>query len=430
MKNFKYLPVAVAVAASLSSFSTLAVGEVTRTETQLTELTKRLQDLEKNVEKSKYVYDQQPVVLTPDVDPKLGFFFSGYARYGAHYSAGDSAYVNVGSSDRSVGRLGNEVNGGEVQFAHVVKTDSGIVWNVAVMFDHWVNSDWGSEGGVNLKKMYAGATNIFESQPELYVWAGRDFHQRPKQGLNDYAWMSHDGQGGGFNNLTLGGVKLDLGFVGQVASEGGALGNDNGIYALTSKLHGIDLGISKLDLYANYGFASNEADAEKQDEKAWQVGAVLGLGESNKFILRYSNGADASVFDLAGDKTVMYASLEGGINPKSNIFVDYLASYKKIEGKDVTDTQEYSAIVRPMYYWNEVHSTWLEAGYAMEDYDTDGDKKGWKVTVSQNISMGDLPWSRPMVRLYTTVGDVKTTGNTPTVKVDTLTAGLMFEAWW
>ncbi len=56
------------------------------------------------------------------------------------------------------------------------------------------------------------------------MWAGRDFHQRPQQGLNDYFWMSHDGQGGGFKNLNLGGAKFDFGFVGQVDNgDGGAL---------------------------------------------------------------------------------------------------------------------------------------------------------------------------------------------------------------
>lgn len=428
MKKFTLLPIAVAVATSLVSFSALAAEDVAITDAQLLELNKRIQELEATVKENGYVYDQQPAVLTPEAaDDNLGFHFSGYARYGAAYTAGDSKLVNVGSSGRSVGRLGNEENGGEVQFAQVMKADNGVVWDVVAMIDQWGVSDWGSEGGVNLKKMYAGATNLFESQPELYVWGGRDFHQRPQQGLNDYFWMTHDGQGGGFNNLNLGGVKFDMGFVGQVDSASGALGNDNGHYALTSKLHGIDLGIGNLDLYANYGFAS---DAAKQDETAFQVGATLGLGDSHKITAKYADGADNSVFDLAGDKQVIYVSLEGGFHPTEPLFVDYLVSYKNIAGEDTTAQSEYSAIVRPMYNWNEIHSTWFEAGYAIEDYDDGGDKQGWKATLSQNISMGGLPWSRPMVRLYATVGDVETTGTAPTTNVDTLTAGLMFEAWW
>jgi maltoporin len=421
MKTFKYLPLSLAVAATLSSVSVFAETE------SLEELSKRLQELETKVQEADYIYDQQPAVLTPDFEPPAGIIFSGYARYGAHYSDSDNQYVDVGSTGRAVGRLGNEVNGGEIQFARAAKADNGAVWDVVVMLDNWNHANWGSESGINLKKMYAGVTNVFESQPELYMWAGRDFHQRPQQGLNDYFWMMHDGQGGGFNNLNLGGVKLDMGFVGQVDSAAGnSLGNDSGKYALTSKLHAIDLGIGNLDLYANYGFANEDVS----EEKAWQVGAVLGLGASNKLVAKYGDGADTTVFDLAADKKITYVSLEGGIKPTDNLFIDYLASFYNAKGEDTTDRNEYSAIVRPMYNWDDTHSTWLEAGYAMEDYSDGGDKQGWKVTLSQNISLGGLPWSRPMLRAYVTAGDVKTTGPVDSTSVDTLAGGLMFEAWW
>jgi maltoporin len=426
MYHLKKLPVAVAVAASLVSFSSFSETE-SNNAAQIEELTKRIQELETKVQETDYIYDQQPAVLTPDFEPPQGLIFSGYARYGMHYSDSDSAYVDVGSSGRSVGRLGNEANGGEIQFAYAKKADNGAVWDIVAMFDQWGNRAWGSEGGVNLKKMYAGVTNVFESQPELYMWAGRDFHQRPQQGLNDYFWMSHDGQGGGFNNLNLGGVKLDMGIVGQVDSETGALGNDNGKYALTSKLHGIDLGIGALDLYANYGFASKQADVSVQDNNSWQLGATLGLGASNKFVFKYADNSDNSAFDLNDDLKVIYASLEGGISPTDAFKVDYLASFKQLNGEDTSDRNEYSVIARPMYQWDDVHSTWLEAGYAMEDHDDNTEKKGWKVTLSQNVSLGGLPWSRPMLRFYVTAGDVKATD---VEKVDTLAAGAMFEAWW
>ncbi|MFL7048688.1 carbohydrate porin, partial [Vibrio cyclitrophicus] len=65
-----------------------------------------------------------------------------------------------------------------------------------------------------------------------------------------------------------------------------------------------------------------------------------------------------------------------------------------------------------------------------EDRDDGSEKNGWKVTLSQNVSLGGLPWSRPMLRFYTTVGDVETKGTTETVTADTLAFGAMFEAWW
>ncbi|CAH6849384.1 Maltoporin (maltose/maltodextrin high-affinity receptor, phage lambda receptor protein) [Vibrio chagasii] len=429
MQKFKLLPITVAVAASLASLSSFAA------ETDLAALEQRIQELESQVGDIKYVDDQQQAVLTSETTVPDGIVFSGYARYGAHYKSGDERYVDIGTTGRSVGRLGNEANGGEVQLAKLFQADNGAIWDIVFMADHWEADAWADDGGLSMKKMYAGVTNVFESQPELYMWAGRDFHQRPQQGLNDYFWMTHDGQGAGFNNLDFGGAKLDMGFVGQVK---GGLVNDNGRYAITSKLHSINAGIGQLDLYANYGFASDEADSDVagapkvSDETAYLVGATLGLGESNKLVVKYGDGADSSVFDLKGDYQTLYASVEGSYAASDNFIIDYLVSYKDNSGSDLDrENTEYAGIVRPQYQWDDVHSTWLEAGYGMVDYDDDGEENAWKVTLSQNVSLGGLPWSRPMLRFYTTVGDVETKGNTvKTTNVDTLSFGAMFEAWW
>ncbi|CAH7296915.1 carbohydrate porin [Vibrio alginolyticus] len=429
MQKFKLLPITVAVAASLASISSFAA------ETDLAALEQRIQELESQVGDIKYVDDQQQAVLTAETNVPDGIVFSGYARYGAHYKSGDERYVDIGTTGRSVGRLGNEANGGEVQLAKLFQADNGAIWDIVFMADHWEADAWADDGGLSMKKMYAGVTNVFESQPELYMWAGRDFHQRPQQGLNDYFWMTHDGQGAGFNNLDFGGAKLDMGFVGQVK---GGLVNDNGRYAITSKLHSINAGIGQLDLYANYGFASDEADSDVagapkvSDETAYLVGATLGLGESNKLVVKYGDGADSSVFDLKGDYQTLYASVEGSYAATDNFIIDYLVSYKDNSGSELDrENTEYAGIVRPQYQWDDVHSTWLEAGYGMVDYDDDGEENAWKVTLSQNVSLGGLPWSRPMLRFYTTVGDVETKGNTvKTTNVDTLSFGAMFEAWW
>ncbi|MEZ8166812.1 carbohydrate porin [Vibrio tasmaniensis 1F-187] len=446
MQKFKLLPITVAVAASLASLSSFAA------DTNIEALEKRIQELESKVVDIDYINDQQPAVLTAETKVPDGIVFSGYARYGAHYKSGDERYVDIGTTGRSVGRLGNEANGGEVQLAKLFEADNGAIWDIVFMADHWEADAWADDGGLSMKKMYAGVTNVFESQPELYMWAGRDFHQRPQQGLNDYFWMTHDGQGAGFNNLDFGGAKLDMGFVGQVK---GGLVNDNGRYAVTAKLHSIDAGIGNLDFYANYGFASSEADTASSteyvidqdtgltekvvtagtkvsDETAYLVGATLGLGDSNRLIVKYGDGADSSVFELKGDYQTLYASVEGSYAATDNFIIDYLVSYKDNSGSDLDrENTEYAGIVRPQYQWDDVHSTWLEAGYGMVDYDDDGEENAWKVTLSQNVSLGGLPWSRPMLRFYTTVGDVETKGAPKdNGNVDTLSFGAMFEAWW
>jgi maltoporin len=144
----------------------------------------------------------------------FGIKFTGYARYGAHFQAADQKYVAVDGSYNgasAIGRLGNEGNGGEFQLSKAFKGENGAIWDINVMIDHW-----GDE--VNLKKAYAGVTNIMASNPNAYFWAGRDFHQRPQQGINDYFWMNHDGQGAGVKNFDIGGVQFDVATVAAVES--------------------------------------------------------------------------------------------------------------------------------------------------------------------------------------------------------------------
>ncbi|STS88022.1 maltoporin [Klebsiella variicola] len=98
----------------------------------------------------------------------FGLKFSGYARYGAHFQTGDQKYVGVDGSYNgasAIGRLGNESNGGEFQISKAFKSAQRAIWDLNVMFDHWSDE-------VNLKKAYVGVTNVLDSNPNAYLWAG------------------------------------------------------------------------------------------------------------------------------------------------------------------------------------------------------------------------------------------------------------------
>ncbi|WP_270487898.1 carbohydrate porin, partial [Klebsiella pneumoniae] len=198
------------------------------------------------------ITNPETTAASPDMAIPFGLKFSGYARYGAHFQTGDQKYVGVDGSYNgasAIGRLGNESNGGEFQISKAFKSAQGAIWDLNVMFDHWSDE-------VNLKKAYVGVTNVLESNPNAYIWAGRDFHQRPQQGINDYFWMNHDGQGAGVKNFDIGGVQFDVAAVSQVKScspevmadetnpsritcTGSSDTGDNGHYALTTKTHNI-----------------------------------------------------------------------------------------------------------------------------------------------------------------------------------------------
>lgn len=365
--------------------------------------------------------------------------FSGYARYGALYNTRDAGpdWVGAGTMNHGVGRLGNESNGGEFQFTKKFEGENGSKWEVAMMAENWWassiyvdadgdgvddNSYSPEYGNIAVKKFYAKGTNIFASQPGLIIWAGRDFHQRPQTSLSDYFWMTHDGQGGGFENLDLGGAKFNLSFVGQAGeSDTWKPTADNGQYAVTSKLHGIKLSDDiGLDIYANLGFADNTKDTNS-DETAFQVATVLNA-KGHKLTIRYADNTTDTVYSIVDGQTALFAALEGGFSFSDQLKMDYHVAYQTIdEDGNANDKDNYSLIVRPMYAWDDTHSTWLEAGY--EYLETGGaDIDSWKVTVSQNVAISSVPWGRPMVRFYSTVGETDSLG--------TLTFGAMFEAWW
>ncbi len=91
--------------------------------------------------------------------------------------------------------------------------------------------------------------------------------------------------------------------------------------------------------------------------------------------------------------------------------------------------------IAPMYFWNDVHSTWLEAGYQRVDYDKGRDNSGWKLTLSQNISIAMGPEFRPMLRFYMTGGQVDNdrtarVNGTKEETLDDFNLGAMWEAWF
>lgn len=412
MKRYNLLPLTMAVAAALSTSAVFADDDAFV---------------------NKQIDDQQPLVIDTETKIPEGIVFSGYARYGLHFSQDDNKYVQASGalSGRDVGRLGNESNGGEFQFAKAFKGANGTIWDVVVMMENWwkykTELESGEEiseyGDVALKKFYAGATNVFASQPDAYLWAGRDFHQRPQQGLNDYFWMSHDGQGAGVYNLDFGGAKFNIS---AVAKADGTGDSDN--YAITSKLHGIQLtdGLA-LSFLANYGFS----DDKDETINPYQVAMVLDHSYSsgrNQFIARYSDSTTNSVFDRTDDMSSLYLSLEGGYTLSDRTTVDYLVGYNSYDSDDSDARVNYNAIVRPMHSWNDTHSTWIEAGYSVVDYDDGDDNSAWKVTFSQNIAIGGNTWDRPMLRFYATTGEADNKHDDS--KQDTFAVGAMWEAWW
>ncbi len=379
-----------------------------------------------------------------------GFSFSGYARYGSAFSnseskinvrkderddngnltgnddfdSWDAKYIKAVGATQNTGRLGNEGNGGEFQFTQGFTGDNGSKWSVGVMLEHWGDD-------VGLKKFYATGTNIFASQPDAVVWAGRDFHGRLQLGLNDQFVLMNDGQGGGVKNLDVGFARLDMGFVGGTNGV-----NDNGNYAFVNRLHGISFGENTdLELHANYGFSDKNQEGQK-DTDGYQLLAQLSTGYSsgfNKFIVKYSSNAkNGLIWGQDEDSSMAGFHWEGGYNVSDSVNIDYLYSFETHENANGVDHDAnrdrdwHQIVVRPQKAWDDTHSTWVELGYDMVDFDNGDESTAWKATLSQNIAISSVPWGRPMLRFYVTTGEVEYQDQSQS----TTTIGAMFESWW
>ncbi len=149
-------------------------------------------------------------------------------------------------------------------------------------------------------------------------------------------------------------------------------------------------------------------------------------------ILRYSDNSDNSVYNKTDDLTTVYASFEGSHKFTQQAQVEYLTT--TTTDRTPTDNRKnYGAIVRPMYFWNDVHST-AGSGLPARGLTGGGDNHGWKLTLSQNIAIGMGPEFRPMLRFYVTGG--RWTMSIPRrtapedQQLDSLNVGGMFEAWF
>ena len=337
--------------------------------------------------------------------------FHGYSRWGTAYETDGNTTISAdGQTGNATGRLGNEGNGGEWLLVKKFEPENGTKWDVGVMFEDW--------GSLALKQSYAGASNVFASQPDAYIWAGKVFHSRMQQGLSDYYLSQQDGQGAGIKGVNLGFANLELGFV-----DGGS-GHD---FALTSKLSDIKLGDEvKLDIIANYGFTDNSEDSTDIDAYLL-ITKFSGWGQN--FYYRHADNVENSLsWGRIDGQSSDYFSIDGSMNLTEQANLEYLVAYHDINAADDSDDRiTYNAIVRPTYTWNDIHSTWLDMGYSVVDYDDNQENnEAWKVTLSQNIAVGGVAWARPQLRFYVTAGHEKNEG----VTENPVIVGALFEAWW
>ncbi|MBL4243267.1 maltoporin LamB [Vibrio fluvialis] len=371
--------------------------------------------------------------------------FNGYMRAGTGISGngeGDVSFLKNG-----IGRLGNENdNYYEFGFSQELKTGEQ-TWKVDSMI---AQSDEGKsswEGGdPTVAQFNVQAKGLFASDPDAVLWAGKRYYQRKDIHITDFYFLNTSGTGGGIENVSIGDQKLSV----ALLQDGEA--SDSTGYIFDARLANIGLwDNASLELAVAYNFATEKDDQNEASDDGVLASAILHQGLSNGFnqtVFQYGTagyGKQVASFgsgawysrgsDELNDAKAFRIINWGVVNFGKNWEMGHQLSYH--HGMDLAygegDSDLFTAVVRPMYKWNDTMRTIAEAGYSYGEEKISGTTTktgGSKFTIAQAWAMGDSFWSRPELRVYgsyitddegTTFGDK---GDSDYV------VGIQVEAWW
>jgi maltoporin len=396
--------------------------------------------------------------------------FHGYMRAGVGVSEHGGQQTTF--EKNKVGRLGNEGDVyGEIGLGKEVYNDNGKSMYVDSMVALTSNgsNDWESTEGDDakfaLRQFNVQAKGFIASAPEATIWAGKRYYQRKDIHISDFYYLNISGAGAGVEGIEAGPGKLSLAWVrnDRLATDFGDdiqdPGNDGGalnVNTLDVRYAGIPLWENaSLELIGNAAIlnGTDQASQDAKDAKNGFMGtAELTLGLSagfNKTVLQYGTEGYSKAFAYYGDgswygaeakngasgyRLINWGVSELGQNVEFGHQLVYASATGMWDGQD--DFTTYSAVVRPMYKWNDNMRTILEAGYSQDD--NDGSKTtNSKFTIAQAWSAGSSFWARPELRVYAsylnqdadgqTDGSYKFNGGESKSQMQ---VGVQVEAWW
>lgn len=387
----------------------------------------------------------------------------GYVKWGSIYSNNKDRNDGKGKLDdviRASGgignyRLGNEMNWWEGGF----KTD---LWQKdETVFDFtWYIGSGESWSDVGTLQTWASAYNLFAAQPEAKVWIGKRFYRRHEVHMIDVKFWDVSDNGIGVENVDLGFGKAHFAWMAPESSA-----DERALHNLDLRLSDISLGKdADLTLGANYLFSQNrryeEQDATTRGamlsavyRQAWSMG-------SNTLAFQYGRDALAGrLMSAEGASDVKYSTgidhdgyswrlfNFGELNFNDDFAAMYSVAYQDLHLDNQRGMKWFSAGIRPQYSWNHLMATALELGYESVDAQNDaGTNSLYKVTLAQILQAGKGVWARPALRLFVTWSDKDTQWErlnangtrykyaapvkTDTGRVEEVTFGFNFEAWW
>ncbi|MFD2017232.1 maltoporin LamB [Vibrio olivae] len=386
--------------------------------------------------------------------------FNGYMRAGTGISNNDGGDISF--MKNGIGRLGNEDdNYSEFGFSEELKTGEQN-WRIESMIasSNSGASGW-QDGDFNVAQFNVQAKGLFASDKEAVLWAGKRYYQRKDIHITDTYFLDTSGTGGGIENVSIGNQ-----FSFAVLQDGED--SDYAGYKVDARLAGISLwNDASLELAAVYNFATETANGNSEADDGVLATAIIHQNLSfgfNQTILQYGTasygeqayrlGGAGSYYDRSGaqDDANGFRFLNWGVVSLGQSWeLGHQLGYTV--GSDIGgtnsdgdytgqqfDLSQFTAVVRPMYKWNDTMRTVFEAGYNSGDRIANGglakeDFGGAKFTVAQTWAMGDNFWARPELRIYASyLKDLESDSfgatETQAGEDNDVVVGIQVEAWW
>jgi len=407
--------------------------------------------------------------------------FNGYMRAGTGLSGNNGE--NYSFEKNKIGRLGNENDlYAEFGFRQELPKITGMEdqkWVVDAMIaqGNSGNNGW-EDGDFNVAQFNVQATGLIASDKDATMWAGKRYYQRKDVHITDFYYLNTSGgAGGGIENLSVGPGKLSAAWMLDDSSQKSTTTTqeyqwvDHDDDATTVPVwqqadvvtetsdsvngHIFDLRYSGINLWNNatlevaavYNFANEKENQTVKADNGVMLTAILQQGLSNGFnqtVLQYGTssygtqmaalGAGAW-FDRTGEQNdaTGYRAINWGVvsfGDKIEVGHQLMYANSADVGLAKEEHELFSAVVRPMYKWNQNMKTILELGVFSESKGSE-DKGGSKATIAQAWSMGDSFWARPELRVFASylTDDEGTTMGSSKGDSD-YTIGMQVEAWF
>ena len=340
-----------------------------------------------------------------------------------------------------------------------------------------------------LRQFNVQAKGLLGFAPEATLWAGKRYYQRHDVHISDFYYWNISGAGAGIEGIQAGPGKISFAWVrndrsaadvfGQYTKTGvnkkpvlDANGNPTGNYVedptytknedvnvntLDLRYAGIPLwSEASLELGVDYALV-NEPEAQKPlKNDNMKHGVMLTaeltqgiLGGFNKTVRQYGTEGYSKTMAFYGDGSWYGAEakdgadgfriINWGVVPMGNNFemghqLVYGVGNEMWDGNDKVEAM--SAVVRPMYKWDDFNKTIFEGGYFKDKTkSTNGtsvDDSGYKLTLAQAWSAGSSFWARPEIRVFASylANDEDQKVFESGTSKDTYQVGVQAEAWW